>query len=255
VVFVSLAREVKHMVRLIVTSRTYKQSSQVEKPLLAKDYYNRWLARGPRVRLPAEQVRDNMLAISGLLNRKIGGPSVFPIQPSHIGEFRDKTAGKWTTSRGADRYRRAIYTFWQRMYPYPSLTIFDAPTRERSCVRRSLSNTPLQALVLLNDPVFFEGARAFGGRILTKSKAHTDSDRLRYAFEVALARLPDDAELKAFGAFVQKQRKRFTADPKSATTLIQGRAPAHASLSDIELATWTMVGSTILALDETITKQ
>ena len=115
--------------------------------ILERDFYNRLLSHAPRYRLPAEQIRDNMLVISGQLNRDVGGPSVYPVQPGHIGEFRDKTAGKWLTSRGDARYRRALYTFWQRMYLYPGLALFDAPTRELSCVRRTRSNTPLQALV------------------------------------------------------------------------------------------------------------
>ncbi len=250
--FVESGWDVRHIVKLIVTSQTYQQISKVQPDLLEKDFYNRLLARGPRYRLAAEQVRDNLLTISGLLHPKIGGPSAYPVQPSHIGEFRDKTAGRWNTSRGDDRYRRGLYTFWQRMYPYPSLAIFDAPARERSCVRRSRSNTPLQALVLLNDPVFFEAARAFGGRILLQSKADTDAGRIQYAFEVALSRPPAADELKLFMAFVQKQRRRFAADPEAAKSVVEGRRAAHGAITAVELATWTLVGSTILSMDETI---
>ncbi len=141
------------------------------------------------------------------------------------------------------------------MYPYPSLTIFDAPARERSCVRRSRSNTPLQALELLNDPVFFEAARAFGGRILLESKADTDAGRIQYAFDVALARPPAAEELKLFMAFVEKQRRRFAADPEAAKSVVEGRRTAHGAIAAARLATWTLVGSTILAMDETISKQ
>ena len=253
--FVESGWDIQHMVKLIVISETYRQTSKADGGLQAGDFYNRLLARGPRQRLPAEQVRDNMLALSGLLSRKIGGPSVYPDQPSHVGEFRDATAGKWNTSRGADRFRRGVYTFWQRMYPYPSMVLFDAPSRERSCIRRNLSNTPLQALVLLNDPVVFEAARAFGGRILLESESSTDPARVEYAFEAALARPPNAAESELFQAFVLKQRQRFAGNPDSADSVIDGRSPDHASLPAVELATWTMVGSTILALDETITKQ
>jgi hypothetical protein len=253
--FVESGWDIQHMVKLIVTSETYRQTSKADGGLQAGDFYNRLLARGPRQRLPAEQVRDNMLALSGLLSRKIGGPSVYPDQPSHVGEFRDATAGEWNTSRGADRFRRGVYTFWQRMYPYPSMVLFDAPSRERSCIRRNLSNTPLQALVLLNDPVVFEAARAFGGRILLESESSTDPARVEYAFEAALARPPNAAESELFQAFVLKQRQRFAGNPDSADSVIDGRSPDHASLPAVELATWTMVGSTILALDETITKQ
>ena len=253
--FVESGWDIRHMVKLIVMSATYQQSSKVDQKLLAKDFYNRLLARGPRRRLPAEQLRDNMLAISGLLSRKIGGPSVYPPQPSHIGQFRDATAGTWNTSQGEDRYRRGVYTFWQRMYPYPSMALFDAPSRERSCVRRNLSNTPLQALVLLNDPVVFEAARAFGGRILLESESATDADRIGHAYEAALARLPTPEESRKFQAFVGKQRERFAGDPDSADAVVDGRRAIHESLPAVELATWTLAASTILALDETISKQ
>ena len=253
--FVDSGWDIRHIVRLIVASETYRQASRVDEGLQARDFYNRLLARGPRRRLPAEQIRDNMLAVSGLLSRKMGGPGVYPVQPSHVGEFRDASAGKWTTSHGADRYRRGLYTFWQRMYPYPSMVLFDAPSGERSCIRRNLSNTPLQALVLLNDPVVFEAARALGGRILLESAASTDPARIEYAFETALARPPNATESKLFQAFAAKQRQRFEDNQDSADSVVDGRAQDHASLPVAELATWTMVGSTILALDETITKQ
>lgn len=246
---------VKHIVKLIVSSQTYQQRSHVTEALLAKDFYNRLLARGPRFRLAGEQIRDSLLSISGLLEETVGGPSVYPVQPSHIGEFRDATAGNWITSQGKDRYRRGIYTFKQRMYPYPSLAIFDAPSGEVSCVRRNRSNTPLQALVLLNDPVFFEAALAFGGRILLNSQSKTDADRVAFAFDVALFRLPSDEESKMFLDFVRQQRTRFQRDETLADDVTKERLPIHQSLSKTELATWTMVGSTIFAMDETFTKQ
>ena len=253
--FVESGWNIRHMVKLIVTSATYQQSSRANERLLAKDFYNRLLARGPRQRLPAEQVRDNMLAISGLLSRRTGGPSVYPVQPSPIGQFRDATAGDWKTSQGEDLYRRGLYTFWQRMYPYPSMALFDAPSRERSCVRRNLSNTPLQALVLLNDPVVFEAARAFGGRILLESESATDADRIEHAYEAALARLPTPEESRMFQAFLRDQRDRFAGDPESADAVVDGRRVVHESIPAVELATWTMAASTLLALDETISKQ
>ena len=139
--FVESGWDIRHIVRLIVTSDTYRQSSRSGEELQARDPYNRLLARGPRGRLPAEQIRDGMLAVSGLLSRRVGGPSVYPVQPEQVGVFRDATAGRWKTSEGQDRHRRGIYTFWQRMYPYPSLVLFDAPSRERSCVRRGPAAT------------------------------------------------------------------------------------------------------------------
>lgn len=253
--FVESGWNIRHMVKLIVMSATYRQSSTVDVNLLAKDFYNRMLGRGPRQRLPAEQIRDNLLAVSGLLSRKVGGPSVYPPQPGNIGQFRDATAGTWKTSQGEDRYRRGVYTFWQRMYPYPSMALFDAPSRERSCIRRNLSNTPLQALVLLNDPVVFEAARAFGGRILLESESATDPGRIEHAYETALARLPNPEESRMFQAFLRKQRERFAEDPDSADAVVEGRRTVHEGLPAVELATWTMAASTILALDETISKQ
>ena len=253
--FVESGWDVRHMVRRIVTSEAYRRSSKAEEGLRRRDFYNRLLARGPRHRLPAEQVRDSMLAVSGLLSREIGGPSVYPPQPGEVGQFRDATAGTWKTSDGRGRYMRGIYTFWQRMYPYPSLALFDAPSRERSCVRRTRSNTPLQALVLLNDPAVFEAALAFGGRVLSESGAVTDAGRIEYAFEAALARIPSETESRLFEAFLRSQRERFAGSPEAADAVVAERRPGHASLPPIELATWTMAASTILALDERISIQ
>jgi len=236
--FVESGWDVRHIQKLIVMSDTYQQSSKATLADYDEDPHNRLLGRGPRHRLTAEQIRDNALAVSGLLKPKVGGPSVYPEQPSHIGEFRDDTAGEWTTSQGADRHRRSLYTFWQRMYPYPSMQIFDAPSRERCVVRRELSNTPLQALVALNDPVFVETAQAFAKRIT--SKARTDDERLTFAFECALSRLPSSKEQQMFHGLLDRQRARsgtLTAETKS------------------ELDAWTLVASTLLNLDEAISKQ
>lgn len=253
--FVESGWDIRHIVRLIVTSDTYRQSSRSGEQLQASDPYNRLLARGPRGRLPAEQIRDGMLAVSGLLSPRVGGPSVYPVQPEQVGVFRDATAGRWKTSEGPDRHRRGIYTFWQRMYPYPSLVLFDAPSRERSCVRRARSNTPLQALVLLNDPVAFEAARAFAGRILSAAQPGTDAARIEFAYETALSRAPDEDEFRLFRSFLQGQRERFESSPGDAKAVAGGSGSGHAALPAAELATWTMAASTILALDEAITKQ
>ena len=253
--FVESGWDIRQIVRLIVTSDTYRQSSRSGEELQARDPYNRLLARGPRGRLPAEQIRDGMLAVSGLLSPRVGGPSVYPVQPEQVGVFRDATAGRWKTSEGPDRHRRGIYTFWQRMYPYPSLVLFDAPARERSCVRRARSNTPLQALVLLNDPVAFEAARAFAGRILSEADPGTDAARIEFAYETALARAPAEDEFRLFRSFLQGQRERFESSPGDAKAVAGAHGPANAAPPAAELATWTMAASTILALDEAITKQ
>ena len=193
--------DLRHIIRLIANSATYQQQSQIRPEAAEHDPLNRLLARAPRYRLHAEQIRDSMLVISGTFTPTIGGPSVFPPQPDHIGQFRDRTAGSWQTSEGPDRYRRALYTYSQRMYPYPSQDILDAPSRERSCVRRSLSNTPLQALVMLNDPVFVEFAEAFAARIT--AAANDRDDRVRFAFATALSRAPNKAELERCRQFLR----------------------------------------------------
>ncbi|MFT5127415.1 MAG: mono/diheme cytochrome c family protein [Rhodothermales bacterium] len=199
--FIDSGWDIRHVVRLIANSATYQQQAAISSKAREHDPDNRLLSHAPRIRLPAEQIRDSMLVISGELNPVIGGPSVFPPQPAHIGQFRDRTAGRWRTSEGPERHRRALYTYAQRMYPYPSLAIFDAPSRERSCVRRSRSNTPLQALVTLNDPVFVAGAEAFAERI---QAIGADEDvRLQFAFETALARPPTPAEAVRYQEFVR----------------------------------------------------
>lgn len=258
--FVESGWDLRHIHRLIVTSATYRQSSQTRAAVWREDRDNRLLSRGPRHRLAAEQIRDNALAISGLLDKRIGGPGVFPGQPKHIGEFRDTTAGGWTTSEGSNRYRRGLYTYSQRMYPYPSLNIFDAPSRERCVVRRAHSNTPLQALVTLNDPEFFAAAKAFAKRIVMDQHASTDTDllgtgqesdefrmHLKNAFQLALARHPTKSETKSFQEYYQSQFERFKLSP-TLTAAVTGSKNQN-------LAAWTMIASTILNLDEVISKQ
>jgi hypothetical protein len=246
------------MQRLIVTSATYRQSSSVTPELLEKDPENRLLARGPRFRLPAEMVRDNALAISGLLNDKIGGPSVFPYQPKGLWEEMafggDFSAQKYVQSHGTDLYRRSIYTFWKRTVPYPSLNTFDAPDREKCTARRSTTNTPLQALVLMNDPTFVEAARAFAERDLREAGPGAE-DRIRHAFRLATAREPSPHELEILEALYKKQIAHYDTDRKAAQQLIAiGESPRNPKLDPAELAAWTMISSTILNMDETITK-
>src|SRR5207248_7692322 len=181
----------KKLVRLIVTSATYRQSSRVTPPLLQRDPENLLLARGPRFRLPGEIIRDQALAISGLLVPKIGGPSVKPYQPPGLweelafgGGFSAQT---YVQDHGEALYRRSMYTFWKRTCPPPSLQTFDAPEREFCMVRRSVTNTPLQALVLMNDPTYVEAARKFAERILKEAPAYR-RDRINYAYQLALGR-------------------------------------------------------------------
>ncbi len=226
------AWDVKRIHRLIVSSTTYQQSSVLRKDLQTLDPDNRWLAQFSRRRMTAEQIRDLALSVGGLLSLKYGGPSVYPHQPQGIGEFRDATAGKWKMSHGEDRYRRSLYTFWQRMSPYPSLVAFDAPSRERSCAQRSTTNTPLQALALLNDPIFVEAAESCAQRIINKFSE--PEDRIRFAFSLILSREPDREELD----YSLKFLKRWSGNNKNSSLKI-----------------WRSLCQVLLNLDEAITSE
>jgi Protein of unknown function (DUF1553)/Protein of unknown function (DUF1549)/Concanavalin A-like lectin/glucanases superfamily/Planctomycete cytochrome C len=250
--------DVKAMQRLIVTSATYRQRAGASTYLLQRDPENRLLARGPRFRLPAELIRDQALAISGLLVPKIGGPSVRPYQPSGLweeiafgGSF---SAQKYVQDHGEALYRRSMYTFWKRTCPPPALQTFDAPEREFCMVRRSVTNTPLQALVLMNDPTYVEASRKFAERILTEVAA-VPKDRIRYAYRLALGRLPTDEELRVLMSLYNEQLAAFRKDAAGATKLLSvGESPRNEKLNLPELAAWTTVASVLLNLDETITK-
>jgi hypothetical protein len=256
--FIRSKWDVRAMQRLIVTSAVYRQSSRVSPELVEKDPENRLLARGPRFRLPAEMIRDNALALSGLLNDKIGGQSVSPYQPKGLWEEMafggDFSAQKYEQSHGTDLYRRSMYTFWKRTVPYPSLNTFDAPDREKCTARRSVTNTPLQALVLWNDPTYIEAARAFAQRDL-KEAGPTESDRIRYAFRLATDRDPTPQEFTILNTLYQKESAKYAADKAAAGKLISiGESKADPHLEPAQLAAWTLVASTILNMDETITK-
>jgi hypothetical protein len=252
--------DVKHLVRLIVTSAAYRQSSVVDKELLARDPENRLLARGPRFRLQAEFIRDQALAISGLLNREIGGASVSPYQPSGLwqelasrGDSKNWSAQFFVQSHGKDLYRRTMYTFWKRTSPPPQLVTFDAPDREVCTVRRSRTNTPLQALVLMNDPTYVEAARKLAERMMHRAK--TPEERLAFAFRLATARKPNAQEVAVLTQVLQRQLERYRQDEKAARKLLAvGESAADATLPPVELAGYTMIASVILNLDETVTR-
>jgi hypothetical protein len=257
--FVARGWDIKAIQRLIVSSATYRQSSQVSRDLLDLDPDNRLLARGPRFRLPAEIVRDNALAVSGLLSPKIGGPSVYPYQPAGLWEelaFGDVFSGQsYTPGKGEDLYRRSLYTIWKRTAPPPSLVTFDAPDREKCTARRSRTNTPLQALVLLNDPTYVEAARALAERAMTEA-AKEPVARVRYAFHLATARYPEPRELLVLEKTLQQQLEDYRRRPKAAAELLRvGESPVNTKLDVPELAAWTTLASVILNLDETITKE
>jgi hypothetical protein len=251
---------VRDFVRLIVTSSTYRQSSVVAKEHLAKDSENRLLARAPRFRLQAEFIRDQALAISGLLNREIGGASVSPYQPAGLwqelasrGDSKNWSAQFFVQSHGRDLYRRTMYTFWKRTSPPPQLVTFDAPDREVCTVRRSRTNTPLQALVLMNDPTYVEASRKFAERIMQREK--TPEARLALAFRLATARHPSDRETAILGRVLERQLQTYTQNLKLAQDLIRvGESLRDDALSAPELAAYTMVASVILNLDEVVTK-
>jgi hypothetical protein len=257
--FVRSGWDIRAMQRLIVTSATYRQSSKTSVALREKDPENRLLARGPRLRLPAEMVRDTALAASGLLNDAIGGPSVLPYQPKGIWEelaFGDGFSGQsYEQSHGPDLYRRGMYTLWKRTAPPASLATFDAPDREKCTARRAQTNTPLQALVLLNDPTYVEAARALAQRALVEGGQDSKS-RLAYAFRLATARRPSDKELKVLRTLLDARLAAFRRDRQSALKLLGvGESRRDNRLDIVELAAYTTVASVIFNLDETITKQ
>jgi uncharacterized protein DUF1553/uncharacterized protein DUF1549/cytochrome c/F5/8 type C domain-containing protein len=246
--------DVKHFLKLLVTSAAYRQSSKVAADLAERDPDNRLLARGPRFRMSAEAVRDQALAVSGLLSAKMYGPSVRPARPA-LGLNAAFGGGlDWQTSAGEDRYRRALYTEWRRTSPYPSMATFDAPNREVCTLRRVRTNTPLQALVTMNDPVYVEAAQALARRIAQTGA--TESDKARFGFRVCLARPPRDAEVERLVKLHDEARVAFAADPKKAADLATnplGPAPKDADVTD--LAAWTIVANVLLNLDETVMKR
>jgi hypothetical protein len=252
--FVDSGWNVKQVVKLIVMSGTYRQSSEPSATLLERDPENRWLARQGRFRLDAEMVRDNALSISGLLVEKVGGPSVRPYQPSGFWAYLNFPVREWHASTGEGRYRRSIYTHWQRQYLHPAMLAFDAPSREECTADRPRSNTPLQSLVLMNDPEFVEAAVAFAERIVDQP-AKTE-ERLAWAFRRALSRPPGVAEVAVLTALIDAQRAEYRERRNTADDflLVVGH-PIPAGLDHVELATWASVSRTILNLHETITRQ
>ncbi len=246
--------DVNHVLRLMVASSTYRQSSRVTPALLAKDPDNHLLARGPRFRLSAEMIRDQALAVSGLLSSKMFGPPVKPPQPNLGLRAAFGGATDWETSSGEDRHRRAIYTTWRRSNPYPSMATFDAPNREVCLVRRDRSNTPLQALVTLNDPVYMEAAQALARRM--DAVGNSPSDKLRHGFRLCLSRAPTEKEMKGLLELFSKAHARFKNDNAKAVDVATkplGDAPKDADVT--ELAAWTVVGNVLLNLDEMLMKR
>jgi hypothetical protein len=258
--FVESGWNVKHMLKLMVTSATFRQSSKISSGLLELDPENRLLARGARFRLPAETVRDNALAIAGLLDRAraVGGPSVKPYQPGDLwrefayGDSADKT---YVRDRGPDLYRRSVYTFWKRSILYPSYAVFDAPNREVCTARRPVTNTPLQAYVLLNDESFVEAARVLAQKV-TAEPREDFAKQLDRAFLLALARRPLAAEATAMENLYSDVLAEYRGRPEAAAELLAvGDFPLVAGADTASLAAWTCVANAILNFDETITKE
>jgi hypothetical protein len=249
--FVQQGWSQKAIHKLIVSSAAYRQTSEASAALVERDPYNRLLARGPRFRLEAEMVRDSVLAASGLLSSKVGGPSVFPPQPDGIWDIPYSTE-KWTPSDGEDRYRRGLYVFIRRSATYPSFMTFDATSREHTTVRRVRTNTPLQALTTLNDEAYFEAARSLAARTL-KEAAPADSARVVYAFRLVATRTPKTAEIERILASYQRQLERFRNDRTAAAQTIKGYEVAN--IDTAEQAAWTLVANALLNLDEALTKE
>ncbi|HZK80444.1 MAG TPA: DUF1553 domain-containing protein, partial [Humisphaera sp.] len=255
------AWDVKALVRLIVTSSTYRQSSKITPAMLAADPEDRLLERAPRFRLNAEFIRDEALADSGLLNPRIGGESVFPYQPAGLWEELMSRAdgAKWTAqtytqSHGPDLYRRSMYTFWKRTSPPPQLSAFDAPDREVCAVKRTRTNTPLQALVMWNDPTYMESARKMAERVMLADHPSVEH-RIVEAFEIATSRKPTEKETAVLKKVFEAQLDEYRKNPAAVQKVLSiGEAPHNEELDQTRLAAWTMVCSTILNLDETITR-
>jgi Protein of unknown function (DUF1553)/Protein of unknown function (DUF1549)/Concanavalin A-like lectin/glucanases superfamily/Planctomycete cytochrome C len=254
--FMQSGWDVKALHKLIVMSSTYQQQSRIAPEMLERDPENRLLARGPRYRLSAESIRDNALAISGLLQQRFGGPSVKPYQPA--GLWEDVTVerrGKYVADIGEGLYRRSLYTFWKRTCPPPSMMSFDAPMREVCTARRARTNTPLQSLVLMNDPTYVECARMLAQNMIREGGASIDG-RIDAGFKRAVARPASPEEKIILAQILESAKQRFTSDAASAQAFNTiGASTPDASIDPVELASWTVLASTLLNLDETISKR
>ena len=249
----------KPLVRLIVTSRTYQQSSRTTSLLLEKDPTNALLARGPRFRLPAEHIRDQALAHSGLLVRRLGGPSVKTYHPgdlwrqvSHYGSS-PATAQTYHRDHGEKLYRRSLYTYWKRTLPPPSMSVFDAPNREICTVGRGTTNTPLQAFILMNSPQFIEASRVLAAQVLQKQYPH-DRQRLIAAFTQVTGRPPLEKEISLLEKNLTTELAKYQADPDAAKQLLAIGDHPRANLPPTQHAAWTNLCQLLLNLSETVTR-
>ena len=240
----------------MVTSLAFRQSSASNESILSKDPNNLWLARAPRLRMKAEFIRDNGLTISGLLSTKQEGPPIMPYQPDNLWRSVGRNQPKWTAAENEDRFRRGVYVVWKRAAPYPSFVNFDAPNRGACTVERGRSNTPLQALTLLNDPAYVEMALAFADRIISESPSSDDGERIKYAFQIAIARTPSNDELSIVSSLLAEERNRLKDQPALIKERIQGPSSVIKlrSSESAELAAWMSVANALLNLDETMSR-
>ena len=246
--------DMKHIIRLMLMSDTYRQATDVSDELKRVDPYNQLYARQVRFRLDAEFVRDNALAVSGLLVRDIGGRSVHPYQPAGYWSHMNFPARKWPSDQGENLHRRGLYTWWQRMFLHPAMVAFDAPSREECTVERPRSNIPQQALVLLNDPTFVEAAHGLAERTLQSAEPET-AKRIDWIWKEVLSRLPEKTEAEVLTKVYERHRIQYEADPESAKQLLNvGTLRVNESLDTVELAAWTSVARIVLNLNETITR-
>jgi hypothetical protein len=257
--FIRSGWDVKQLMRLIVSSATYRQQSQLSLELLSKDPENRLLARGPRLRLPGELIRDQALTVSGLLVPTLGGPPLRPYHPAGMYETMAPTSADtvktYLQDRGDALYRRSLYTYWKRSIPHPAMLAFGTPFREVCTLQRPRSNTPLQALNLMNDPTYVEAARFLAERMIREGGESTDS-RLRHGFRLVLARPPSASHLAVLKRAFEKAQAHYRAEPAAAKALLtHGEKSADSSLDPIDHAAFTNVASTLLCLDEVVTKQ
>jgi hypothetical protein len=252
--FMEAGWSMKSIHRTIALSATYRQSSRVEPALLERDPLNRLLARGPRFRMEAEMIRDVMLAASGLLSRKVGGPSVFPLQADTSGVIAiNKVDTSWSPSPGEDRFRRGLYTHWRRTAPFAAFATFDAPSRECCTVRRPRTNTPLQALSGLNDPAAFEAARGLARRVMLE--AASTAERAALAFRLATGRRPGEGERARIAAAFESERASFARDLAAARAVFKGWTIPRPDAEMPDFAAWAMVANVLLNLDETLSKE
>jgi hypothetical protein len=244
--------DVKRLVKSMVTSATYRLSSIPSDAFTKLDPDNRLFARQSRFRLPAETIRDQSLAISGLLADRLGGKSVKPYQPDGSYAYLNFPKRTYFPDKGLDQYRRGVYTHWQRTYLHPMLRAFDAPTREECTAQRPISNTPLAALALLNDPSFLECSRVFAARIIREG-GKDDGERIRWTWRQVLSRSPQESEVAAVVRLYQSSFKQYSADPAAAAKFVSvGLAPRPNDVSIGELAAWTAVARVLFNLDETL---